>query len=154
MFSCITQHICNRGLSDNNTLGLPVYHLIAANKMREGLPKAGKLTHLEMRETATPFNAKGKPRWEIEIPRTPGCAGGLLSTKLGLLDDDGVFFTNLHAAFAAQALFGVNGFGFPVFHFKYLSGTDINTLFAANAFVLIHDRIKSHDQTPFKIIFH
>jgi hypothetical protein len=91
---------------------------------------------------------------EKKSPGHLNTPGDLDSQKLSLFDDDGVYFANLDAAFATQALFGVNGFGFPVFHFKHLSGANVNALLAANAFFLIHDRIKSHDLTPFKIIFH
>jgi hypothetical protein len=105
-------------------------------------------------KTATPLNTAGI---SLRVRKSPGylnTPGDLYSQMLGLFDDDGVFFANFDAAFAAQALFGVNGFGFAVFHFKYLCGANVNALLAPNAFFLIHDRIKSHDLTPFKIIFH
>jgi hypothetical protein len=105
-------------------------------------------------KTATPLKTAGI---SLRGKKSPGYAytpGDLYSQRLGLFDDDGVFFANFDAAFAAQALFGVNGFGFPVFHFEHLCGANVHALLAPNAFFLIHDRIKSHDLTPFKIIFH
>jgi hypothetical protein len=64
--------------------------------------------------------------------------------RLGFFDGNGTLFTHFHATFAAKALFCVYRNGFFILHFKHFHGAHIDALFAANAFCLINDRVKSH----------
>jgi hypothetical protein len=65
-------------------------------------------------------------------------------TGLNFFNGNSAFFTDLDAAFAAQAFFGIDGYGFAVLHFKDFNRANIHAFFAASAFFFVDDRIKSH----------
>ena len=66
--------------------------------------------------------------------------------QLDLFDGNGVFFTNLDTALAAEAFFGIDGHGFAVLHLENFNRADIYALFTAGALFFIDSRIKSHQQ--------
>jgi hypothetical protein len=69
-----------------------------------------------------------------------------MAQRLDLFDGNGVFFANLNAALASEALFSVDGHGFAVLHFENFNRTDIHAFFTAGAFFFIDSRIKGHQQ--------
>jgi hypothetical protein len=67
----------------------------------------------------------------------PGC-------KSGLFDGDGVLFTDFDAALTAKAFLGVHRHGLAVFHLENFYRTNVNTLFATDAFFCIYRGNKCH----------
>jgi hypothetical protein len=62
----------------------------------------------------------------------------------GFFDGNSAWFANLDAALTSQTFFGIDRAGFIIHHFEYFHWADIDALFAALAFVLVNNRVKSH----------
>ena len=67
-----------------------------------------------------------------------------MAEKSVLFDNDGVFGTDLNAAFTAQALVLVHHFALFILKFVNFDGTNIYTLSATDAFVLVHGNTITH----------
>jgi hypothetical protein len=69
---------------------------------------------------------------------------------LGLFDGDRTGFTDLYAALATQAFFGVDRNGLAVLHFENFNRADIHAFLAAFTLLFVYGRIKSHwEKSPF-----
>jgi len=86
----------------------------------------------------------------ISIKKTP-CPGlrnatmdQRVKTGLSLFYGNRAFFTDLDTAFAAKAFIPIHGYRLFVFHLKNFNRANIYTFFAACAFFFINDNIKSH----------
>jgi hypothetical protein len=67
-----------------------------------------------------------------------------VKTGLSLFHGNRSFFTDLDTAFAAKAFIRIHGYGFVVFHFKNFNRANVYAFFAACAFFFVYDNIKSH----------
>jgi hypothetical protein len=64
-----------------------------------------------------------------------------LDGDLHFLNGNGAGRTDFHAAFAAQALIHVHGFGFPVLHLEHADRAGVYALTLPVAFVLVHGHL-------------
>ena len=88
----------------------------------------------------------------VPLPRKfiPG-QGDDSRAKSGLFDNNGAFFTNFNATFAAETFFSIDRNGFAILHLEYFDRTHIHAFFTTSALFFIDDRIKSHYQTLLSI---
>jgi hypothetical protein len=68
----------------------------------------------------------------------------MVESELDLFDYDGAFFTDFHAAFTAEAFFGIDRHRLAILHLEYFNRAHIHALFTTGALFFIDDRIKRH----------
>jgi hypothetical protein len=86
---------------------------------------------LDPKKEAMETNLIASSRFRIAFIRA-------LGVILNFLYRNGPRRTDFHAAFAAQALIHVHGFGFPVLHLKHADRAGIHALALAIAFAFVH----------------
>jgi hypothetical protein len=104
-----------------------------------------RVAAVDMGDAADPNESSGKRN---------GCRRICMTDGLSLFDNDGVFFTDFNAALASEAFFCIDRFGFAVFHLENFYRTNINAFFATDAFLFVHNGVKSHYHASFHKIFH
>ena len=71
-------------------------------------------------------------------------AAGAPVQSLVFFNSDGADFANFHTGFAAQAFFGVHGFGLAVLDFVNFNGAHVHAFATAHALVDVNINIITH----------